>query len=133
MKVRGINTDKIVNHWLISSDDNYLTMEHMVSTKDYDWSLFMGHLVIEKLLKAIYVKKFNEHAIFTHDLLRLSSKIGLTVTEEQEEWLDKITTFNLNTRYDDYKRNFHKLCTKKFSFTWINRIKILRKWLKKQL
>ena len=52
--------DKIINYWIESSDNNYQTMENLFSSKDYHWSLFMGHLVIEKLLKGIYVKTFNE-------------------------------------------------------------------------
>ena len=46
------NPDKIIQFWKDSSDQNYLTMEHLVPSEDYNWSLFLGHLVIEKLLKA---------------------------------------------------------------------------------
>ncbi len=133
MKDKLENTDKIVKHWLDSADNNYTTMQNLFVSKDYNWSLFMGHLVIEKILKAVYVNKLQQHAIFTHDLLRLSSKIGLEMTDEQQEWLDKITTFNLNARYDNYKQDFYKLCTEEFANTWLSRIKILVKWLKSQL
>lgn len=127
------NIDGIVQHWLDSANLNYETMTHMVDSKDYSWALFLGHLVIEKTLKAIYVKRLEKHAIFTHDLLRLSSKIGLDLSEEQEEWLDRITTFNLNARYDNYKQEFYKLCTKEFTDIWFDRILTLRKWLIEQL
>ena len=59
--------------------------------------------MIEKTLKAVYVKKHEQHAVFSHDLLRLANKTGLELTDEYEEWLDEITTFNMNTRYDNYK------------------------------
>jgi HEPN domain-containing protein len=81
----------------------------------------------------LYVKKFQKHAIFTHDLLRLVNKVDLQVNEKQEEWLDEITTFNINSRYDNYKQNFNKLCTKEFTTKWINRTSELRQWLIKQL
>ena len=89
--------------------------------------------MIEKTLKAIYVRRFQKHAIFTHDLLRLASKIGLELSEEQQEWLDKITTFNLTTQYDNYKQDFYNLCTKEFSAVGIDRIVTLKQWLKSQL
>jgi len=108
-------------------------MQHLIKSKDYSWALFLGHLVIEKTLKAIYVRRFQKHAIFTHDLLRLASKIGLELSEEQQDWLDKITTFNLNARYDNYKQDFYKLCTKDFSAVWVDRIVTLKQWLKNQL
>ena len=73
------------------------------------------------------------HAIFTHDLLRLASKLNLPLTTEQEEWLDEISTFNINARYDSYKKDFQRLCTKDFANKWIERIEKLRQWLILQL
>jgi len=81
------NKDSIVKHWKESSDQNFLTMQNLLKSKDYSWALFMGHLVIEKLLKAYYVKKFKAHAIFTHDLLRLARKTEMNLPEDYEEWL----------------------------------------------
>ncbi|MFW6225046.1 MAG: HEPN domain-containing protein [Bacteroidota bacterium] len=108
-------------------------MNHLVDSKDYSWALFLGHLVIEKTLKALYVKRLGKHAVFTHDLLRLANKIDLELSEDFEEWLDKITTFNLNARYDNYKQDFYKLCTKDFADIWLNRIENIRLWLRNQL
>ncbi len=133
MENRIENIDEIVKQWLDSAEQNHKTMQNLLESKDYSWALFLGHLVIEKTMKAIYVKKFQKHAVFTHDLLRLAHKIGLEPSIEQQEWLDEITTFNLNTRYDNYKQDFYKLCTKDFTESWINRIEILEKWLKNQL
>ncbi|MGK7394381.1 MAG: HEPN domain-containing protein [Candidatus Cyclobacteriaceae bacterium M3_2C_046] len=127
------NTDKIVQHWLDSADKNQETMNHLVDSKDYSWALFLGHLMIEKTLKALYVKRLQKHAIFTHDLLRLSKKIDLELSEDFEEWLDELTTFNLNARYDNYKQDFHQLCTKDFTEMWLERIEKIRLWLRNQL
>ncbi len=130
-KIKDI--DKIVGHWLDSAEQNYQTMQHMIDSNDYSWALFLGHLVIEKTLKSLYVKKLHRHAFFTHDLLRLASKIGLDIPDEYEEWFDEITTFNLNARYDNYKQEFYRLCTKEFSEFWISRIETLKQWLIIQL
>ncbi len=126
------NIDTIVNYWKDSSDQNFETMQHLLHSKDYSWALFIGHLVIEKLLKALYVKKIQKHALYTHDLLRLTNKIGLVLTEEQEDWLDEISTFNLNARYDNYKQDFYKKCTKEFTIERISRIENIRLWLMNQ-
>lgn len=68
MDEKNFNKDKIFNYWKDSSENDYLTMTNLYKSKDYHWSLFIGHLVIEKLLKAEIVKKQNRHAPFTHDL-----------------------------------------------------------------
>jgi len=56
-------------------------------------------------------------------------KANLTLTGEIKNWLDDISTFNMNARYDNYKQDFNKLCTKEYTDTWIERIKTLRQWL----
>jgi HEPN domain-containing protein len=127
------NIDSIIEHWRESSEQNYSTMQNLIKTKEYSWALFMGHLVVEKLLKALYVKTLLKHPIFSHDLLRLAKKIDTELPIGYDEWLDEITTFNLNARYDDYKQSFHKLCTVEFFNEWIDKIEILRQWLIKQL
>jgi HEPN domain-containing protein len=127
------NIDVLVNHWRESSEQNYATMNNLIKTKEFSWALFLGHLVIEKLLKALYIKNMHKYPSFSHDLLRLANKIDIELPAEYDEWLDTITTFNLNTRYDDYKQSFYKLCTYEFTSEWIDKIETLRKWLIKQL
>ena len=100
--------------------------------KDYHWALFVGHLVIEKLLKAYFIKKVNTNVPLIHDLLRLAESSGLEIKEEKL-FLATVTTFNIRTRYENYKENFRKLCTKKFTELWIAEIKAYRIWIKKKL
>jgi len=105
----NIDVDKIVKHWIDTSEEDFQTMLSLFDSKSYGWSLFLGHISIEKLLKAYYVGKYKKHATFTHNLYRLAELNGLELTEEYADWLDKITSFNLNARYDDYKREFYSL------------------------
>ena len=125
-----INDDKISAHWIEMSDKDYKTMLNMFKSKDYHWALFIGHLIIERLLKACVMKNKKHHAPPTHDLLRLAALAGLEADEEKSDWLDTITTFNINARYDDYKKEFYKKCTPAYTTAWIAKIKILRKWIK---
>jgi len=126
----SVDIDKIYNHWINTSDKDYITMTHLYNTKDYHWSLFIGHIVLERLLKAYVVKKTGDHAPFTHDLTKLARVSGLTFSEEYLDWLDTITTFNMNARYDSYKEAFYKKCTFEFATEWIDRIKTLQLWIK---
>lgn len=68
-----------------------------------------------------------------HNLYRLAELSNIDLTDEQSDWLDKVTSFNLNARYDDYKREFYSLCTPEFAKEWIEKIKILREWIKQML
>lgn len=128
-----MTTNEIIDYWINSSDDDFATMEHLFKNKDYSWSLFMGHLVIEKLLKANYVKKIDINVPHSHNLVLIAEKSNLSLNEEQRDFLDMITTFNIKARYDDYKLIFRKTCTKDFTSKNVNQIKEFRLWLKKTL
>ena len=129
----NFHTNKIVKYWIKSSENDNKTMNNLFKSEDYHWSLFIGHLTIEKLLKAYFVKKFEKHPLFTHDLLRLAMKCKLKLSEEQQDNLDVITTFNIRARYDNYKEKFYRKCTRQFTEKWILKIEELRLWIKKAL
>lgn len=133
MTDRNIDIEKVISYWVDSSDKDFKTMENLMKSGDFNWAMFLGHLVIEKLLKAIYVKVHKNHAVYGHDLLRLAASLDLDIDPLKEEWLDKITTFNLNVRYDNYKQDFYKLCTQEFAEEWKSNIEELRQWLLNQL
>ncbi len=122
----------MITYWINSSENDFRAMLHLYEKGHYTWSLFIGHLVIEKLLKAVFTLKFKESPPFIHDLCRLTDKCQLDLTETQKDQLDTITTFNIQARYDDYKMDFYAKCTKQFTKEWINSITELRKWIKEQ-
>jgi len=128
-----INIDKHIKYWTEISDDDFNTMLVLFNSKKYNWSMFMGHIAIEKLLKAYFVKKKENHAPYTHNLYRLAELCELEISEEQAEWLFKITTFNINARYDDYKKEFYAMCTADFAKEWIEKIKKIQQWIKQML
>ena len=110
-----MDRNEALNYWLSSSDSDYRAMIHLFEKGHYTWSLFIGHLVIEKLLKAYYLQQTNDIPPFTHDLVRLVEKSKLVLDENQKDVLDTISTFNLQSRYDDYKMSFYQKCTKQFT------------------
>jgi len=103
----------------------------LYENKKFNWALFVGHLMMEKLLKALYVKINNDYPPFIHNLLRLAEKCNLELNDDQRMFFVTITAFNINARYDDYKLSFQKKCTPEFTGIWIEKLKIYRTWIKK--
>jgi HEPN domain-containing protein len=108
-------------------------MEHLFEKADYAWALFVGHLVLEKLIKAWYVHNVGINPPFIHDLVRLAEKADLALSEGQKDILDTVSTFNLRACYDDYKREFHRKCTRDFTKKWMDEIRGMRTWLREKL
>ena len=121
----------LMNYWIESADEDYNVMIDLKEKNRNTYCLFFGQMVIEKLLKALYAKnnKGAPYAPKTHDLLYLSEKLNIELTEEQEITLNEITTFNLSTRYDDYKKAFYNKCTDEYTEEQINKIKEVKAWL----
>jgi len=128
-----IDLEQTIKNWIASSDKDYETMKHLFDSKDFQWSLFIGHIVIERLLKAGIIKKTSAHAPFTHDLRRLAKLSQIEFHDLHCTWLDTITSFNLNARYESYLEAFYKKCTPEFTKEWISNISELREWIKTKL
>lgn len=122
--------EKIIEYWLDSSDKDYEVMNSLSDKNHYIWALFVGHLVLEKLLKAYYAMQVGIETPYTHDLTKIADLSKLNLSEEQKDFLDEVTTFNLKARYPDYKNRFSRKATKEFTEKYLNKIKEFRLWLR---
>lgn len=123
---------ELILFWVQSSDLDFDAMESLYKAKHNNWALFVGHLVIEKLLKACYIKVHNEHPPMIHNLLRLAGKVGIELDEEKENFFGEVTEFNITARYEDFKLEFYKKCTPDYTQHWIELIKTYRQWIKRE-
>ena len=72
-----INIQKQIDYWIKGADDDLVTADLLIRGTRILHGLFFCHLVIEKSLKAHYVKKNGDVAPRTHNLVILSEKSGL--------------------------------------------------------
>jgi len=128
-----LDVEKLKNHWIETSNDDFKTMNGLFKSKSYNWALFVGHICVEKMIKALYVKRHGKHAPTIHNLYRLAELCEIELAEKYSDMLDVVTSFNINARYNDYKREFLNLCTREYTEFWIERIKELREWIKQML
>lgn len=129
-----MNNIDLMKYWFESAESDYETMKVLYNNKKNTWCLFIGHLVIEKLLKGLYAKNNSENPIAPkiHNLILLSQKANLEVPNEIRKKIQVINTFNISARYDDYKRSFDEKCTDDYTTEQIKNIEEVQKWLKEQ-
>jgi hypothetical protein len=89
-------------------------------------------LVLEKLLKALIVKKNNKLYSPIHSLTKLAEQIKIKLSEEQIIDFKEISSYNIEARYDDIKFSFYKKASKEYTEKWFNKIKKYYLWLKNQ-
>jgi len=120
-----------VDYWLHGAAESLKDMRAAIKSKRRTNAMFCGHLAVEKMLKALCATR-NAKIYRDHKLLKLAKDSGyisrLSVAEQQE--LLTITGFNIEARYDDFKRRFHDICTPKYVDHWSKRISYWYKEIK---
>jgi HEPN domain-containing protein len=128
-----MDKESAIIYWVESAAGDEEAMDTLLGNGHYSWALFIGHLVIEKLLKAYYIKNKDLNFPHIHQLLRIAEEAGLTLSDEQKDFLLEITTFNIKARYADYKSRFHKKATREFTEAYIIKIREFREWLQMKI
>ena len=112
--INFMTNEGLIQFWKESAEDALNTAQELNKPGNYHHSLFFLHLAIEKILKAVYVKKRGETPPPIHDLVRLVEDAGLPMDEERTKELVEISSFNISARYERCANCCSKLCPKGF-------------------
>lgn len=123
---------KVIQYWRDSAERDLLTARDLLKLKHRGWALFIYHLAIEKLLKALVVKA-GITPPYTHDLEKLALRANLRLAKTYKKWLEEITDFNLEARYPSDKRLFYQKATESFTKIWSKHCEEIYQWLTKRL
>lgn len=91
-----------ITFWKNTAAKDWKAVNDLLKSKNYVHSLFWSHLVLEKLIKAHWVKD-NEgnHPPKMHNLVYLLSKTSLNMEENKLAFLEQMNLFQLEGRYPD--------------------------------
>lgn len=131
--MKGFDIEKTLFYWLEGAKYDLDVANAMLKSKKYPYALFMGHLSLEKLLKAFVVKYTKTHAPFTHSLPYLAEKSGVKIPEKILIKLREFMEFHFEARYPDANKAFYKKCTKAYASTKLKEIKEVFKWVRAKL
>ena len=128
------NKENHINNWIEQAEDDWRAVNSLFKSKNYLQSLFFGHLVIEKLCKALWIRH-NDSNIppRTHNLLFILSKVPINVPEDKSELLLKLNRFQLESRYPENIGAIKNICDQKYTAGMINEINNLKQWLLEML
>ena len=126
-----MSRDEIIKYWKDSSEVDFQAMETLFKNGHFVWALFVGHLVVEKMLKAYYVRKVDIDSPQIHNLLKIAEKAQLKLSDDQKMFLDEVTTFNIQARYPDFKNRFYRKATRDFAEKYLLKITEFKEWLVK--
>lgn len=122
-----------IKFWRDSAERDFEMMEKIFKSRDFMYALFFGQLAIEKLFKALYIKLKDSAPPYVHDLVFLAGKCDLELDKLMVADLKEISSFNINARYDDYKKDFYFKATVEYTKKYLLVIRDIEKWLKKEI
>jgi HEPN domain-containing protein len=131
--MRAFDVEKTISYWLEGAKYDLGVANAMFKGKKYPYALFMGHLSLEKLLKALVVKRTKNHAPFSHSLPLLADKSGVRIPEGILIKLREYMEFHFEARYPDANKAFYKKCTKAYTVKKLKEIKEVFAWVRKKL
>lgn len=126
--------DKIA-YWLDIADYDLETAEAMYKTKRWLYVAFMCHQAIEKTIKAYWSSQRDDVPPYIHNHMRLADGCGLygQMSEEQKNFLEIITNYNIAARYPEDKEELARTLRPDVCKNLIDQTKQLLQWIKGKL
>ncbi len=125
-----IDIEKQIEYWKTGAQDDLESAKILIEKNRLLHGLFFCHLVIEKAIKAHVVKKTNEIAPRSHNLIYLSEKANLEFSDDNEIFLGILMKYQLQGRYPDYNPIIPE---KSKVINYLVKTEKLSKWLKEKL
>ena len=92
---------KETQNWLDSSSYDYETGAHMLQSGRYIYVIFMCHLSLEKMLKALIHEATGALPPKSHDLIQLAVRAGIAFPAQLSRFVGKVNAASLVTRYPE--------------------------------
>lgn len=129
-----MNKEQYVDWWKDEALKNWETALYLMKGKQNVFVLFTFHLIIEKLLKAHWVKdNIDNSAPRSHDLSLLYNQTELELENGFVDYLSIINEWNIESRYPDYKLKIYKRATDNYVQEHFEKISKLKECLLQKL
>jgi HEPN domain-containing protein len=96
-----INVEKQIRYWVEGAEEDWEVAQELINHGRVRHGLFLGHLALEKLLKAHVCRATRELAPRIHNLIRLAELTDLKLSSDQMDTLADMNSFNVEGRYPE--------------------------------
>jgi HEPN domain-containing protein len=120
-------------NWIALAEYDLDTAQHMLVTGRYLYVVFMSHLALEKMLKAHVTEATQAIPAKSHDLIYLVKKAGLDVPQPHLDFIGKINTASIPTRYPEDLQRALKEYSESVAREYLSQTAEVLQWLKRML
>jgi HEPN domain-containing protein len=76
-----LKTEEEIQYWINIAEQDIPVAQSLFDNGHYMYCLYLGHLILEKILKAHYVKDNKKTPPKTHNLVYLADRINVKFSE----------------------------------------------------
>ena len=126
--------NRVVRNWAATANYDLRTAEAMYKAGRYLYVVFMCHLAIEKMLKAILAQQYPEDVPpKIHNLIHLAQKTEIALPDNLKDFFQRIDNVSIATRYPEDLRTLSKEFNQDTAKRILTETKRMIKWLKQHL
>jgi len=124
---------KDVENYTSSSEYDFATAKHLLKAGRYVYVIFMCHMSLEKMLKAIFSKRLNRPAPKTHNLLYLVKETKTELPPEHFDFVSKINNASIVTRYPEDFKKLISSYARQVAKEYLEKTEKILSWLKQHV
>jgi HEPN domain-containing protein len=126
--------NNVTKNWIASSNYDMQTAKAMFETGRYLYVVFICHLAMEKMLKALLSQKYPQDIPpEIHNLITLAQKAGIKPPDNLKDFFLRIDNVSVVTRYPEDMRALAKDFNKESAKLILSETRKILKWLKQNL
>ena len=122
-----------VERWVEQSRYDLDTAAAMNDSGRYLYVAFCCQQAVEKMLKAIVVKKTGAFPPRLHNLLRLAEIAGVALEQEREAFIGELSGYYIQTRYPEEIESLSRGLTQSISEEILTKTEEVIEWLHSML
>ena len=123
-----------IQYWKETAEKDWEAVESLFEKGNYVHALFWAHLVLEKLLKAHWVKDNQDNfPPKVHNLKFLAEVTSLHLSDDQFLFLMRMNDYQMEGRYPDYQFRIYRILNETRTKNILEEVDKMRLWLLNEL
>ncbi len=119
--------------WIEDAEYDLESAKAMLDSGRLYFVVFMCHLTIEKLLKAVIVEREGVEPPRVHNLIALATRGGIELPDEHRALVNELDNMGVVTRYPDGRRAIADILTPPWTAGVYERTARFTEWLRQGL
>lgn len=128
-----MNKKERIAYWLDIADYDLGTAKAMMDTKRYLYVIFMCQQAVEKIIKALYIQKYDDEPPRSHNVAFVFKKTEVEASQETIQHFNLLSAYYIESRYPEYKEKLSSIVDRDRAITLLKKTEEVYVWLKSLL